>query len=159
LRISGSDALVAGSAWTRFWLFGLIPVANARSSPDLLRSATFRSAMEAIWVPASLLPQNGIVWEQAGPDKARVRVQRVSPEIVLEMTLAPNGAVREIAGQRWSNANPDRAFRLQPFGGTIEASRAFEGYTIPSKVRVGNHHGTNHYLPFFQAEISSARYR
>jgi hypothetical protein len=158
MRISGSDALVAGSAWTRFWLLGLIPVANEKSSPDLLRSAIFRSTMEGVWVPASLLPQNGVVWEQAGPDKARIRVQRVAPEIVLEMTLDASGAVREILGQRWSNANPKKSFRLQPFGGTIEADATFEGYTIPSKIRVGNHYGTTDYLPFFQAEIASARY-
>jgi hypothetical protein len=158
MRISGSDALVGGVAWTRFWLLGLIPVANVKSSPDLLRSAEFRSTMEGVWVPASLLPQNGVVWEQAGPDKARIRVQRVAPEIVLEMTLDSSGAVREIVGQRWSNANPEKVFRLQPFGGTIQADATFEGYTIPSKLSVGNHYGTNDYLPFFQAEISGARY-
>jgi hypothetical protein len=159
MRLSGSDALVAGSAWTRFWLHSLIPVANTKSSPDLLRSAVFRSTMEGVWVPASLLPQNGVVWEQAGPDKARIRVQRVAPEIVLEMTLDPSGAVREIVGQRWSNANQEKVFRFQPFGGRIEADATFEGYTIPSKLSVGNHYGTNDYLPFFQAEISNARYQ
>jgi hypothetical protein len=158
MRISGSDALVAGSAWTRFRLFGLVPVANARSSPDLVRSATFRSTMEGIWVPASLLPRHGVVWKQAGPNKAQVRVRSVTPEIVLEMTLAPSGAVREIVGQRWSNANPQGAFRLQPFGGTVEAERTFAGYTIPSRIKVGNHYGTADYLPFFQAEIRSARF-
>lgn len=49
VQISGSDALESGTAWTRFWMMGLIPVANERSSPDLVRSAAFRSAMEAIW--------------------------------------------------------------------------------------------------------------
>jgi hypothetical protein len=158
MRISGSDALVSGEAWTRFWLLGLIPVSNASSSPDLVRSATFRSTMEGVWVPASLLPQNGAVWEQTGPHQARVRVPRVTPEIILNITLAPSGAIREIAGQRWSNANPDNKFRLQPFGGTVDAEDTFEGYTIPVKLRIGNHYGTDDYLPFFQAEISHARY-
>jgi hypothetical protein len=57
----------------------------------------------------------------------------------------------------WSNANSDMAFRLQPFGGTISAERTFGGYTILAKIKVGNHYGTGDYLPFFQAEISSAR--
>jgi hypothetical protein len=158
MRISGSDALASGEAWTRFWLLGLIPVANALSSPDLVRSATFRAAMEGVWAPASRLPQNGVVWEQTGQDQARVRFRQVTPEIVLEMTLAPDGAIREIMGQRWSDANPDKTFRLQPFGGTLEAEGSFEGYTIPVRLRIGNHYGTNDYLPFFQAEISRARY-
>lgn len=158
MRVSGSDGLVAGSPWTRFWLMGLLPVANERASPDLLRSAVFRSAMEGIWVPASLLPQNGVLWEQVAPDKARVTLQKVDPAIVLELTLAPNGAVREVVGQRWSNANPEHVFRLQPFGGTIEADAVFDGYTIPSRVRVGNHFKTEDYLPFFQADITRARF-
>jgi hypothetical protein len=158
MRISGSDALVGGISWTRFWLMGLIPVANVPSSPDLVRSATFRSAMEGVWVPASLLPQNGVVWEEAGPNKARVRIRSVSPEIVIEMILAPSGAIREIVGQRWTNANPERVFRLQPFGGTVEREITSGGYTIPGKLSIGNHYGTEEYLPFFQAEITSAVY-
>jgi len=158
MRITGSDGLVAGAPWTRFWLMGLLPVANERASPDMQRSAVFRSAMEGIWVPASLLPQNGVTWEQAGPDTARVTLQKVQPPIVLELTLAADGAVREVVGQRWSNANPEHVFRLQPFGGTIEADAAFDGFTIPSVVRVGNHFKTDDFLPFFQVELTRARY-
>jgi hypothetical protein len=158
MRISGSDALIAGSAWTRFWLMALIPVANQRGSPDLIRSAVFRSAMEGIWVPASLLPENGVRWEQISSGKARVTVEKVDPPIVLEMTLASDGAVQQVVGQRWSNANPEQAFRLQPFGGTMEADATFEGYTIPTVIRVGNHFGTGDYLPFFQATITRAEF-
>jgi hypothetical protein len=67
--------------------------------------------------------------------------------------------VREIVGMRWSNANREKRFRLQPFGGAIEAERSFDGFTIPAKVAVGNHYGTDEFLPFFQAEITHARFR
>lgn len=156
LSISGSDALVNGYAWTRFWFLKLIPVARAETSPDMVRSATFRSAMEGLWAPASFLPQNGAVWDQLGRDKARVRLKSVQPEIVLEMTLATNGSVQEVVGQRWSNANPEQVFRLQPFGGTISSEAIFGGYTIPSKLRMGNHYGTDEFLPFFQVQVSRA---
>ena len=159
MRISGADALVAGAATTRFWLNGLVPVANEPSSPDLVRSATFRSAIEAIWVPASLMPVNGIVWEQIGADTARVTINRVSPPVTIELTLNADGSVREVIGQRWSNANPDKTFRLQPFGGTVAAERTFQGFTVPSRLSVGNHFRTDDYLPFFQAEIVNAVYR
>ncbi len=159
MRIAGSDALVRDTAWTKFWMMSLVPVASETTSPDLLRSAVFRSAMEGIWAPASLLPTRDVVWEQVGPDTARIRFKGSRPAIILEMRLGPDGGVREIVGQRWSNANPQKVFRLQPFGGTIKAERSFEGYTIPSLVHVGNHYGTDDYLPFFQAEIVSARYQ
>ena len=159
MRISGSDALVGGEAWTRFFLLGLVPVANMRTSPDLLRSAAFRSAVEGVWAPASLLPANGVEWEQVGDDRARLTFRRLSPEIAIELELAEDGTVREILGRRWSNANPEQSFRLQPFGGTVLRSATFGGFTIPADVRIGNHYGTADYLPFFHARILRAAYR
>jgi hypothetical protein len=159
LTITGSDGLVEDEAWTRFWLLGLVPVANVGTSPDVLRSAQFRAAVEgALWLPTTLLPENGARWEELGPDKARVTLGKRDPQIVLHLTLDRNGAVREVVGERWSNANPDQHFRLQPFGGTITGERSFQGLTIPTAVSVGNHYGTRDYLPFFQARITKARF-
>ena len=158
MTVSGSDALVGGEAWTRFWLMGLVPVARIGTSADMVASATFRAATEGLWIPASLLPHNGGRWEQIGPDRARITITNATPEIVLELTVAPTGAVRELVGQRWSNANPQEEFRLQPFGGTVTAERTFGGFTVPANLDVGNHYGTDDYLPFFQAEIVNVRY-
>lgn len=159
MSIVGSDALVDGQAWMRFWLFGFMPVAQERNSPDLVRSARFRAAVEsALWAPASLLPDQGVEWEQVGPDQAQVILGRFDPAIVFRLTLDRAGAVKEVVGQRWSNANPDKVFRLQPFGGTISAEATFDGFTVPAAISVGNHYGTDDYLPFFQAEITRAAY-
>lgn len=159
MTITGSDALVDGEAWTRFWLMGALPVGHAASSPDLVRSALFRAVVEsAIWLPGSLLPGNGAQWAQTGQDDAQVTITRVAPAIVIDLRLDEAGAVREIVGQRWSNANADKVFRLQPFGGTASEHRSFQGITVPTEVAVGNHYGTADYLPFFQARITDARY-
>jgi hypothetical protein len=160
MTISGSDGLVRGEAWTRFWLLGLVPVAQERTAPDLVRSAQFRAAVEgALWLPATLLPENGVEWEQLGPNEARVTLRRFSPEIVLRLELDELGRVTEVVGQRWSNANSAKVFQLQPFGGTMLAEGTFQGFTIPTAVAVGNHFGTEDYLPFFQARITKATYR
>jgi hypothetical protein len=160
MTISGSDALVRGEAWTRFWLRGLVPVAQARTTPDLVRSAQFRAAVEgALWLPASMLPENGVQWEQVGANEARVTLRRFRPEIVLQLKVDAAGRVMEVAGNRWSNANRAKVFRLQPFGGTMLAEGSFQGFTIPTQVAVGNHFGTEDYLPFFQARITRAAYR
>jgi hypothetical protein len=157
IHISGSDALVDGRAWTRFWINGLVPVVNLHASPDLNRSAAARSAMEAIWAPASLLPGNGVHWEANGPDRARLGFEiGIEP---IDLTLDANGRVLSLATLRWSDANRDKNFRLQPFGGTLQAEATFEGFTIPSAIQMGNHYGTEDYLPFFQARITSARFR
>jgi hypothetical protein len=160
LTIDGSDALVSGKAWTRFWVAGLVRVANERTSEDLVRSAQFRAAIEAaLWVPTTLLPENGVRWSEVGPDTARVVIGSVAGgPIALTLKLGPEGAVREVFGHRWSNANADRRFRLQPFGGTTSRDRTFHGLTVPTQVAVGNLFGTPDYLPFFQATITQATY-
>ncbi|WIJ26945.1 DUF6544 family protein [Devosia sp. RR2S18] len=159
MHITGSDALFDGEAWTRFWINSLIPVANNPSSPDLVRSAQFRSAVEGVWAPAALLPGEDIVWSQPGENLARVTITSGAAPVVLDLKLNEAGAVTEVVGQRWSNANAESIFQLQPFGGTVESEATFDGYTIPAILKVGNHFGTDEYLPFFQAEIVSARYR
>jgi hypothetical protein len=156
MEITGSDALVEEEAWTRFWINGLLPVVNLTGGVDLTRSARSRPAMEAVWAPASLLPSNGVTWVQVGPDTAEVAFgTEVEP---VRMTLAPNGAVIEVATTRWSDANPDKQYRLQPFGGTLGREVTFEGFTIPTEVSIGNHFRTDNFLPFFQASIRSAEY-
>lgn len=156
LHISGSDGLVAGAGWTRFWMAGLLPVVNVPTSPDLVRSALTRAAIEGIWAPASLLPGNDVTWEQIGDDTARLHFTTgIEP---VDLTLGPDGRVLAMVTKRWSNANPDALFRLQPFGGTIKAEAAFGGYTIPSMITVGNHFTTPEYFPFFEATVTGARY-
>ncbi len=161
MTIEGSDALAGVEAWTRFWLQRLVPVVNERTSADLMRSARFRAAVEgALWLPTSLLPEYGVEWEQVGPNIAQVRFARAGFDpIVIRLTLDEKGAVREVVGQRWSNVNAERQFRLQPFGGTVTGEATFQGLTIPTELEVGNHYGTGDYLPFFQAKVSKARYR
>lgn len=160
ITITGSDALVQGEAWTRFWLHRLLPVAQVRTSPDLVRSAQFRAVVEgALWLPASLLPEHGVEWEQVGADEAKITLRDVRPEVVLRLKLQSGGSITEVTGQRWSNANRDETFRLQPFGGTVSAEETFAGFTIPTEVAVGNHYGTSDYLPFFQARVVRAVYR
>lgn len=117
------------------------------------------SASSFRWVPSSLLPEQGVRWEQIDPNTAKVVFQRIDPEIAVELTLGADGAVQEIIGERWSNANPEKVFKLQPFGGTVGAKRSFSGYTIPSRLAVGNHFKTDLYLAFFQAEVTSAIFR
>jgi hypothetical protein len=156
MQIDGSDALVQGAAWTRFWINGLVPVVNLQTSSNLVRSALTRSAMEAVWAPASLLPANGVTWAQTGPNSARLWFTTgIEP---VDLTLDQDGRVLEIVTLRWSDVNPQKAFRLQPFGGTVEAEATFAGFTIPSRISVGNHYGTGDYLPFFQARITAAEY-
>lgn len=155
---SGSDGLVAGHSWTRFRLAGLVPLVRVGGDADHRRSAGTRAMMEAVWCPAMLLPQAGAVWRQTGPDQAEVAFTAHPGIAPVRLTLNPDGLIAEMVAMRWSDANADRRYRLQPFGGRVLESRSFGGVTIPVRMEMGNLWGTPDYAPFFLAEVTAARF-
>lgn len=159
ILVSGSDGLHNSSAWVRMWMFWAIPLAQIAATEGLDRSALARPALEAIWAPAALLPAHGANWIQLAPDKARVTLGEGEAQIEMFMTIDESGRLIDIVASRWSDANPQKVFQYQPFGGTVEAEATFGGFTIPSVVHVGNHFGTEDYFAFFNARILSADYR
>jgi hypothetical protein len=156
--ISGSDGALPGKSWTRFWLWNLIPVARA-TGPDHLRSSFGRLVADAVlWAPASLLPGNGVSWEALGEDCARVTVRHGLLEQAVDVHVNAEGAPVRVLFQRWSDANPQRHYQLQPFGGELSEFREFAGYRLPTCVIAGNHYGTAAYFPFFKVRVSAIRF-
>ena len=155
MRISGSDS----GRWTRFWLAGAVPVARTGGGADHARSAFGRHVAEAVfWTPAALLPRPGVAWEAAGPDAARVTVSHGGLSQEVEVTVDPEGRPLRVAFPRWTDANPDRTWRMQPFGGYLSEFREFGGFRLPTHVEAGNMFGTEDYFPFFVADITALRF-
>ena len=157
-RISGSDGLFNRQSWTRFWMFRSLPLVQLAATPDLDRSAAVRPLLEAIWAPATLLPDKGVIWVQTGPETADVTFATGPHAQIISLRIGADGGVQEIWTQRWSDANSAKTYQLQPFGATIAAETTSAGFTVPSRVTVGNHFGTPAFLPFFIADITSLRY-
>ena len=162
MRFGGSDGYhrIEGveDSWTKFWLRGLIPLARIGGTDDHARAAATRVMLEAVWAPASLLPQFGADWVQTGPDSAEVRFADVRGIEPMQITLDADGAPIEVWALRWSDANPERVHRLQPFGGRMLEMARHQGFLIPSRVELGNMWGTPDYAPFFLATITSAEF-
>jgi hypothetical protein len=155
MPISGSDS----GRWTRFRILGLVPVARLGGDPDHTRSAFGRYVGEAlIWSPAALLPGPGVTWKTVGEDTARVTVTHGDLEQAVDVTVDQGGRPVEIVFQRWSNANPDKVHRLQPFGAVMSDFREVDGYRLPFHVEAGNLYGTDDYFPFFIAEVTAIRF-
>jgi len=155
MPVSGSDT----EKWTRFRIFGLIPVARQGGDPDHARSAYGRYVGEAvIWAPAALLPVPGITWEAVNADTARVTVEHGTLAQAVDVTVDSNGRPVTAVFQRWSNANSDKEHRLQPFGATMSDFREVGGYRLPFRVDAGNHYGTDDYFPFFRADVTAIRF-
>lgn len=158
IRISGTDGLHKSHGWNRFWMFKSIPLVQAGASPDLDRAAAARPAVESVWAPATLLPQNGTEWTQLGPNTAKVLFYDTPNQTEITLTLAPSGQVQEIVTQRWSDLGTEKAHQLYPFGGAVSGEETFSGFTIPSQVDVGYHIGTDKFFAFFSARITSAKF-
>ena len=136
--IGGSDGALPDTSWTRFWLFHLLPVVRVGSTEDHRRSAFGRVVAEAaFWTPAALLPSDTVRWEGRGPDTARATVTAHGLSQCVDITVGPGGAPVSVAIERWSDANPDKTYRLQPFGGTLSEFREFDGFRVPTRVGPG----------------------
>lgn len=156
--MSGSDGALPGRSWTRFWLFGVVPVVRV-GGPDHHRSAFGRVIAEAaFWAPASLLPGEDVRWEALDADSARAIVRFGTFEQSVEITVDEAGAPRRVQIPRWSNANAEKLYRVQPFGGELSEFRRVDGYRLPTRVEGGNHFGTPDYFPFFRAEVTAIRF-
>ena len=154
--VSGSDFGSPARGWTRFRIFGLIPLARLGGNADHTRAAFGRYVAEAVfWTPAALLPGPGVTWEAPGPDTARVTVTRGPLSQAVDIEVAPDGRPITVHFQRWSDANPERRYRLQPFGGVLSDFRDVQGFRVPFAVEAGSMFGTEAYFPFFRARLKS----
>jgi hypothetical protein len=160
LRMAGSDGMLADDSWTRFWLGGIVPLVRAGGDSDHLRSSLGRVVAEAaFWAPATLLPGRDVEWSEGStPNQARAIVKRGSLTQRVDIDIADNGRPTRVLIPRWSNVNPEKEWRLQPFGGTLAEFRRFGGFTLPTRVDGGNHIGTADYFPFFRARVESINF-
>ena len=150
MPVSGSDS----GSWTRFRIFGLLPVGRLGGDPDHTRSAFGRYVAEAtIWAPAALIPGPGVAWSPVDEDTARVTIKHGDLEQAVDITVDQEGRPVEVSFQRWSNANPEKVHRLQPFGAVMADFREVEGYRLPFRVEAGNMFGTDAYFPFYLADV------
>lgn len=158
LPVKGSDRLVDGHGALDWRLLGLVPVVRAEG-PDVDRSAAGRVAAESIWLPSALCDER-VSWSETTPPTARASVALAGETVAVDLMLDGAGALASVELQRWGN--PDGgAFRYETFGAAVEAEATFDGYTIPSRVRVGWYFGTPRFDEgeFFRATLDAARFR
>lgn len=153
--MSGSDS----QRWTRFWLQGLLPVARLGGDENHARAAFGRYVAEAVfWTPAAVLPGPGISWSRLSANSARLTVNYAGMQQEVDISVAENGQPTQVSFMRWSNANPQRRYQLQPFGGYLSQFRQFNGFCLPCHVEAGNQFATEHYFAFFVADIRAIKW-
>ena len=159
VQIHGADSFYHSTSWTRFWLMNVIPIVRVGGSVDHARAAFGRVVAEAVfWAPAALLPGGAVAWDTGGPDIARAIVRHRGMVQTVDVTVAADGQPTMVIIPRWSDANPEKTFRLQPFGGFLSVFRDFDGYRLPTRVEGGNFIGTDSYFPFYKAQVEAIRF-
>lgn len=159
LTIRGSDRFVDGEGAMRWKLFGLLPFIRA-SGADITRSAAGRVNMECAWLPSVLCGQD-VSWKAPDSSRAHANFTAHGEAAVIDFAIDTHGALQSVSMPRWGNPE-GAAFRYATFGGFLEKEAAFGGYTIPTRLRVGWHFGTERFETegeFFRAAIDSAAYR
>lgn len=152
--VSGHDQFLNGAGEMRWKLLGLISVMHA-SGKDISRSAADRFAIERVLLPSSLCTE---VSRWSG-DESHVTIETpgYSP---ISLSYEPSGRISAISMLRWGS--PDGGeFGLFPFGGFVDEETTWNGYTIPSKLRLGWHFGTDRFEEgeFFRATITHAEFK
>lgn len=159
MRISGSDGFAGERSWVRFWLMKTIPIVRGGGSSDHARAAFGRVVAEAVfWAPAALLPGHAVSWGAVSADVARATVNYNGMVQTVDVTVADDGRPTMVVIPRWSDANPEKTYRLQPFGGLLSEFRDFDGYRLPTHVEGGNFIGTEAYFPFYKAQVEGLRF-
>lgn len=153
--VSGSDS----DTWTRFRILGIIPVARMGGEPNHSRAAFGRYVAEAVfWTPAAVLPSKNVVWQPVDANTASVTISHggLSQEVFL--TVDHTGKPVKVEFQRWSDANPEKKHKLQPFGGILSDFRDVQGFMLPFDVKAANHFATEDEFFFFQAKVKEIRF-
>ena len=96
-----------------------------------------------------------MTWRAETPNLlvASFEVPPERPEV--RLTIDDTGAVLSVSVMRWGNQDQND-YGYIPFGGSVTADRRFGDLVLPSRVSVGWWFGTEHFAPFFEAEILDA---
>ena len=132
----------------------LVTMVN-KTGADLARSAAGRHLAESVLVPAALLPIRGAAWEAIDARRARVRLAVDDLAAWVTLTIDDAGRLVSLVLPRWKEASKGR-WEETPFGVFFDEETAFEGTTIPTRVRAGWWPETDKYQEFVRFAFDTA---
>lgn len=112
-------------------------------------------AETVFWTPAAVLPGRGVVWEFVDTDCARLTVAHQGVCQSVDVTVAPDGPPTQVSFERWSNANPEKQFRLQPFGTHLSVFSEVRRAPLAHPHEAGSHFDTDQCFPFLVVEVTN----
>jgi hypothetical protein len=157
LRISGYDRYTRGDGELYWRIYGVLPVVR-ESGPDVTRSAAGRLAMEAILMPAALVPGRGVHWEPVDEQTARFHLTIGDETVVTALTVDPDGRPIRASAMRWRGDLPGGAAYAR-FDVEMDGELVSGGYTLPGRVQAGWDLTGPEAFRFFDATLERADFR
>ena len=87
------DAYVGGEGILHAALFGLVPVADVRGTPEAAHGELLRFFAEAAWYPTALLPSQGVRWEAVDDASARATLRDGDTAATLLFRFGADGLI------------------------------------------------------------------
>ncbi len=159
LPIWGGDRIVDGVGESQWKILGLFPVMQA-SGADITRSSVGRVQVESMLLP-SVLCNPDISWIELNASQVQANFTALGEPVKLTLTVSDRGMLEQAKIDRWGNPEGE-AFHYVDFGGIVEESGTFDGYTIPTRLRVGWFLGSDRFESggeFFRCAIDKAIYQ
>ncbi|MEH2439167.1 DUF6544 family protein [Nostoc sp.] len=128
LPILGCDRVVDGAgnaSWNTI----------QRSGEDITRSCVGRVQAEAVWLP-SVLCRSDVSWTELSASVVQANFTALGEPAELTLTVNNQGMLERMKIRRWGNPEGGDCHYVD-FGGIIDESSTFDGYTIPTRLRVG----------------------
>lgn len=151
------DAYVAGEGILKAAVFGLVPVVDVESTPEIARGELMRFFAEATWYPTALLPSQGVTWESVDDSSARATFR--DADTVLEMTFAfgSDGLVSSVRADARGRTLGGSIVQT-PWEGRWESYERRYGMLVPTRGEVAWVLPTGRW-PYWRGEITNLEYQ
>ena len=130
LTVRVHDSYVAGQGILHAALFGLVPVADVRGTPEVARGELMRFLAEAAWYPTALLPSQGVRWEAVDHASARATLRDGPTSVTLLFRFDGDGPIASIRAEARGRTVGGRVIPT-PWEGCWRHSELRQGMRIP----------------------------
>lgn len=124
------DAYEEGTGSLRALALGVLPVADAASSPEMDHGELLRYLAESVWLPTALLPSNGVTWDPVDGRSARATVVDSGTAASLVFHFGADDLVERVVADRRYRRDVDTFSTWQGHFGEYEWH---DGVRIPTE--------------------------
>jgi hypothetical protein len=129
------DAYVAGVGCLRPAVLGLVPLADAKPTPELARGELLRWFAEAAWYPTALLPSQGVRWRALDAGSAEATLVDGSVEVSLRFRFGADGRIDSVRAEARGRGVGD-AVVMTPWEGRFSDPECHDGLWVPMRGEV-----------------------